>query len=319
MTLPRSHRALVVLALATVYVVWGSTYLAIRIGVQEMPPFLMAGVRFLAAGIPFYFWARSRTPERPTLRMWGNAALVGGLMLVGGNGLVTVAEKTVASSIAALIITTVPLWMVVLDAAFVQHRRIDLRVGLGLLLGFGGVAVLLRPTGAEISTVPVLGGALLLIASFSWAVGSLLSRRAALPRSTSLATAMEMVTAGAAMIGIGFVRGEAAAVDLGGISTSAWAALGYLTVFGSIFALSAYGWLLKHCSAAVVGTYAFVNPIVAVILGAWLADEPVGPTTALAGGLILAAVGLIQWSSRRPRPVEDAPAVRVAPAAGAEG
>lgn len=287
--------------LATVYVVWGSTYLAIKVAIAGIPALLMAGARFLVAGVLLYAWAirrGDRVGDRPTLRQWREAAVLGALMLVGGNGLVTVAEEHIDSGIAALLVGMVPLWMAVLDRALWGARLTRMAV-VGLVIGFVGVAVLVDPTGA---TVHVPSALLVAVGTVSWAYGSLRSRTADLPARPLVATAMEMLTAAALFLVLGAARGEIARLDLGAVTFDSAAAWGYLVVFGSVLAFSAYVWLLRNAPAPVVATYAYVNPVIAVLLGALLLHEAVTPRTLAAGATIVAAVALIVRSRRRPTP-----------------
>ncbi|MBP7148748.1 MAG: drug/metabolite exporter YedA [Acidobacteria bacterium] len=287
-------RAGVLAAFGAVYVIWGSTYLAIRFGIETLPPFLMVGARYLGAGVLMYAWARARGTSRPTPRNWAAAAVIGGLMLLGGNGLVTWSEKTVPSGLAALLVATVPLWMVLLDWARPRGERPAARVFVALALGLAGIAILLGPgelLGAR--DLPWAGALAVVLASFSWAAGSLYSRAAPLPSEPMLATGMEMLAGGALATLVGLALGEGARFDAAAISTRSALALGYLIVFGSLVAFTAYVWLLRVTTPARVATYAYVNPLVAVLLGWALAGEPLGPRTVLAAAVIIAAVVLI--------------------------
>lgn len=309
---PVARLGLILASFAAIYLVWGSTYYVIAVAIETLPPFVMAGARFLAAGLVVFGWARWRGAPRPRASHWVSTGVVGILMLVGGNGLVTWAEQSVPSSIAALLITTVPLWMTMLDGLY-GGRRPRGWTWLGVILGFAGVVVLVRPSGDELGGLPLLGSAALLLASFSWANGSLLSRRLSLPQPASLAVAMEMIVAGAVLLALGSARGEWEGFAWEQVSLRSLLAVIYLIVFGSIIALSAYMYLLRRASAAAVSTYAFVNPLVAVALGWWVAREPITPRVLGAAGLILAAVAVILWAWRRQEqrstPVFDRPDV----------
>lgn len=286
-------RAEVVLAFAAVYVLWGSTYLAIRFGVETLPPFLMAGLRHLTAGALLYGWMRLRGTPRPEPRHWRSAALIGGLLLLGGNGLVTWAEQRVPSGLAALVVASVPIWMTVLDGLQRRERPHGVVV-LGLALGLGGIAFLVAPGRfAGGSHVDPLGAAALLTAALLWAIGSLQSRRVALPASTLLATAMEMIAGGAILLAVAGATREWSGFSLAAVSTKSWLALGYLIVAGSLLGFSAYIFLLGATTPARVSTYAYVNPVVAVFLGWLFAGEAVTPRTILATLVIVAAVALI--------------------------
>ena len=308
-TTAAASRLMLGLAFAAVWIVWGSTYLAIAVAIETLPPLVMAGVRFVVAGVLVLGFVRLRGAVWPSRRQWRSAAIVGALMLLGGNGLVTWAEQTVPSSIAALLITTVPLWMTLLEGSVYGGRKPGPRAWIGLALGFLGVAVLVRPQPEDVAAWPLLGSLALITAAFSWANGSLLSRRLDLPSSPMVAVGAEMLAGGALMALIGIARGELVGFDVGAVSARSMSAWLYLVAFGSIMAFSAYMFLLRHVSATAVSTYAFVNPMVAVLLGWWLADEPVTLRVLGAGGLIVVAVVviLLRPSRRRMVSVADAP------------
>jgi len=297
-------RAAVAAAFAAVYLIWGSTYLAIRFAVATVPPFLMAGTRHLAAGAILYAWARLRGAPRPTARNWKAAAGIGALLLLGGNGLVSWAETRIDSGPAALTVASVPLWMVALSAAAAK-RRPRAAVIAGLATGLGGIALLVLPHRSG-DAVPLFPAAALVVAALSWSVGSLASRRASLPKETLLATAMEAIAGGAALWIAGLAFGEGAALDPRAITAKSVAALAYLVLFGSVVGFSAYVWLLKVAAPERVSTYAFVNPIVAVVLGIALGGEAMTLRIALAGAAVVGAVSLILvvGRSRDPRASE---------------
>ena len=283
----------IVLAFAAVYVLWGSTYLAIRFGVETIPPFLLAGLRHSTAGLLLYAWTRRRGAARPQPKHWRSAVVVGGLMLLGGNGLVTWAEQRVPSGLAALIVASVPIWMTVIDGVQRRERPHGIVV-VGLLLGLGGLAFLLAPGQfAGGSHVDPLGAAALLAAALFWAIGSLHARRAALPSSTLLATSMEMIGGGALLFAAAAATGEWRSFSLAAVSTRSLLSLAYLVVAGSLLGFTAYIFLLGATTPARVSTYAYVNPVVAVLLGWLLAGEAVTPRTLVAAAVIVAAVALI--------------------------
>jgi drug/metabolite transporter (DMT)-like permease len=283
------------IALTTVYVVWGSTYLAIRVAVRTIPPFLMAGVRFLIAGGVLYVWSIRRgdaaaDPIGP--RQWRAAALIGGLLLLGGNGGVVWAERRVASGVAALIIALVPIWMALMVSARGQERM-RFRAIAGLIVGLAGTVLLVRSSETSGGTVSTAGVAVLVFSSISWALGSVLSLTAGLPRRPMVATAMEMICGGALLSLAGLFSGEVARVHLSRISGSSLAGFLYLVVFGSWAAFSAYVWLLQNAPPSLVSTYAYVNPVVAVFLGWLILHEHVTGLTVLSAALIVGAVALI--------------------------
>jgi drug/metabolite transporter (DMT)-like permease len=288
-----ASRGELLLAFAAVYVLWGSTYLAIRIGVETIPPFLLAGVRHLTAGLVLFGWLRLRGTPWPERRHWRAAAIIGGLMLLGGNGLVTWAEQRVPSGLAALIVASVPIWMTLLDG-IQQRERPHGVVILGLALGLGGLAFLVAPGKFAGGThVDPLGALALLSAALFWAVGSLYSRRAKLPASTLLATAMEMIAGGAILLCASALLREWRGFSLAAVSSSSLLALGYLIVAGSLLGFTAYVFLLGATTPARVSTYAYVNPVVAVLLGWAILGEAVTPRTLIAAAIIVASVALI--------------------------
>ena len=291
----RRSPAAVVLALATVYLVWGSTYLAIRVTDRTMPPLLMSSVRFLVAGVALYAFA-SRGRARPTAREWGAAAIVGAALLLLGNGGVAWAETRLDSGFAALIVAIIPLWVAVMDRFFFG-RRLSRTAVLGLLIGFAGVALLVRPGGGA----DALAALTLVVTTSAWAGGSLYARGATLPESPLLAAAMQMLTASVFLGVAGLAMGEASDVHASSFATKPVIAFAYLVVVGSLIAFSAYAWLLKNVRISVVATYAFVNPVVAVALGTVFLAEPIAWTTVIAGAAIVVAVVLIV-TARPPKP-----------------
>ena len=297
--------AKVALGFTSVYLLWGSTYLAIRFAVASLPPFFMAGTRHLIAGALLYALMRLRGAPRPSAANWKSATLLGALLLLGGNGLVSAAEQTVPSGVTALMVAAVPFWMVLLNAAE-QRRAPALPVLAGLLLGVAGLAVLVFPAGGHApGHVDPMGIAMLLAGTFSWGVGSLYAHRAAMPASTFLGIGMEMLVGGLLLSLAGLVTGEGAALQLAAVTPKSLLALGYLVIFGSLLGFSSYVWLLKVTTPARASTYAFVNPVIAVLLGWWFAGETVTPRIALAGGIIVAAVCVILYfgAAAKARPV----------------
>ena len=295
----------IALGFAAVYLLWGSTYLGIRFAVASLPPLFMAGSRHLVAGLLLYSIMRRLGAAKPTLQHWKSAALLGVLLLLGGNGLVSMAEKTVPSGVTALIVAAVPFWMVLLNAAEQRHAPRPF-VLLGLVLGIAGLSVLVLPAGGSAPDhLDPVGVSLLLVATLSWAVGSLYAHRAPLPSSTFLGIAMEMLAGGVALWIASFVSGEGAALHLASVTAKSWLALSYLVVFGSLLGFSSYVWLLKVTTPARASTYAFVNPVIAVLLGWLLAGEALTARIALAGAIIVAAVCLILYFGAARRPAEQ--------------
>lgn len=297
-TSARPDRTLLVVAFLTLYLVWGSTYLAIRFAVETMPPFMMAGLRFLLAGGILYAIVGFRQPLRPSWNHWQNAAVIGFAMFGAANGLVCWAERTVPSGLASLVIATTPLWMVTLETLVFRAARPSWRVLLGLGLGLIGVVVLIGPTAVPSERIDPLGAAALLVACFSWSAASLRSRTLDLPKSPFVTAAMQMLGGGGLLIVVSLLLGEWNDFRWQTITLKSWTAFAYLTVFGSILALSAYTWLLRVCPMSRVSTYAYVNPIVAVLLGTWLGKEQFSSRTGLASVVIVAAVVMIVGGRR---------------------
>jgi drug/metabolite transporter (DMT)-like permease len=285
-------------ALGIVYVVWGSTYLAIRFAIETMPPLLSAGIRFVLAGLILLVVvvaARGWGALRVTRAQATTAAASGVLLLLGGNGLVSVAEQRVDSGLAALLVACIPLWIVVLRAAL--GDRPGLATAGGVVLGFAGVALIFLP--GDSGETDVGYAALCVLAALSWAVGSLLVTRRPVPADPLALTTIEMLAGGAALLVVAPLRGELAGFSVAEVSGKSWLALGYLIVFGSLVAFTAYVWLLGNAPVSLVSTYAYVNPAVAVLLGALLAGERL-TGAALAGGLVvLAAITVVVTAESR--------------------
>jgi len=293
----------VVAAFASIYIIWGSTYLAIRYALESLPPLLMAGARHTLAGALLYAVLRATGTACPQRIHWRSAAIIGALLLLIGNGGVCWAEQTVPSGLAALLVTTVPIWMVLLN----WFRREGVRPGImeigGVVLGLLGVIILIGSENlAGGAPMNRMGAIVLIAASLSWAIGSIYSRHAPLPKSPLMVTAMQMLCGGVLLLLSGAVSGEGARLELENMSLRSLLALGYLTVFGSLVAFSAYVWLLRVSTPAKVSTYAFVNPVVAVALGFVFAGEPLTPRTMVAAAVIVTAVVLITRQRRRTAP-----------------
>ena len=288
-------KAKIWLALIAVYIVWGSTYLAIRFAVQTIPPFIMAGTRFLIPGAILYAWRRLAGDVRPTRQQWRSAAIVGLFLLLGGNGAVTWAEQRVASGVTALIVGSAPLWMVLIDALRPGGERPNWQTTIGVLIGLAGIALLVGPaefSGSQLQ-MDTPGVAMLLLAALLWAVGSLYSRNAQLPSSPLLGTGMEMLAGGAGLYLAGTLTGEWGRLDLAAIAPSSLLGLGYLIAFGSLVGFVAYTWLLRVAPTPLVATYAYVNPLIAIFMGNLLAKEALTPRLIIAALVIVSAVALI--------------------------
>lgn len=288
-----------VLALAIVYVVWGSTYLAIRVAVEGMPPFLMAGLRFLiASGIMLLAGFLTRQ-ARPSGREVASSSLVGLFLLLGGNGLVVWAEQFVTSGLVALLVASVPLWILLMEAVLPGGDRPTRLGSLGVLVGFAGVVALMGPRLATGEHLVLWAEGLVLVGTFMWAVGTLLGRRIPMPRSGVYNSAFQMLAASAGFLLVSIGFGEPFRVVWADVPPQAWGALAYLVIFGSCIAFSAFAWLVQHAKPDLVSTYAYVNPVVAVALGAMLLAEPIDGWVLGGATLIVAAVALVVRGGRR--------------------
>lgn len=302
MTTNPQPRGRIIAAFAAVYIIWGSTYLAIRFAVETTPPFLMAAFRFLVSGVILVSFARMRGVAMPTLSHWKSAAIVGALLLVGGNGAVVWAEQTVPSGITALIVAILPFWIVVLEWVLPGHRRPTRAVVAGLIVGIIGLGILLGPAIANEKSAISLGGAVILIlGSLSWALGSIYAQHAKMP-SPLLTTGMEMLCGGLILVLCSFIFKEPSTFDVHRVSARSMVALLYLTTFGALVAFTAYMYLLDHVQSSLVATYAYVNPVVAVILGWFIAHEPLTVRTLVAAAVIIGAVALITTARSEPEP-----------------
>ena len=283
------------IALLALYIVWGSTYLAIRFSVETIPPLLHAALRFLISGAILYIWRRAAGDPAPTAGNWKSTAIVGTALLLGGNGLVGWAEKTVPSGIAALMIATSPFWLTLFEALRSGGTKPTWQAILGLIVGFGGVFLLIGP--AEITgggeSIDRFGSILLLLAPFFWSLGSIYARGADMPRSTLLSTGMQMLTGAVALFLVSLLKGELSGFSLGMVSTRSWLGLLYLITFGSLVGFVSYGWLLHNAPVSLTSTYAYVNPVVAVFLGSLFADEVLNGRILVAAAIIIGSVVLI--------------------------
>jgi drug/metabolite transporter (DMT)-like permease len=286
-------------ALGIVYVVWGSTYLAIRFAIETLPPLVSAGIRFLVAGLlmlALVVLLRGRSALRATRAQYGTAAASGVLLLLGGNGLVSIGEQKVPSGLAAVLVACVPLWIVAFRV-LLRERPGAVTIA-GMLLGFAGVALIFLPGDGGSGADPAYAG-LIVLASLSWATGSLLVARRPIPPDPLVLTTVEMLAGGAAIMAVAAVRGEFARFAPSAVTARSWLGVGYLIVFGSLVAFTAYVWLLSHAPVSVVSTYAYVNPAVAVLLGALLASERLTGATLVGGLVILAAVAVVVTTEGR--------------------
>lgn len=292
-------------ALLAVYIVWGSTYLAIRFGVETIPPFILAGTRFLIAGAILLIWRRAAGDTFPTPRQWLSTAIAGTLLLLGGNGILSFAEQRVPSGIAALMVGSVPLWMVLIEALRRGGVKPGWRAIVGLLIGFGGIFLLIGPAELIKGTTGFdpLGMGALIVASFLWALGSIYSKSADMPSSSLVSTGAEMLCGSVALFIFAGLTGDWSRLNISAISTPSWLGLGYLIAFGSLIGFVAYGWLLQNAPVSLVATYAYVNPIVAVFLGNLIAQEALTSRTIVAAVIIVGSVVFV--NSARPPKVRD--------------
>ncbi|MFZ0978106.1 MAG: EamA family transporter [Candidatus Acidiferrales bacterium] len=291
-TYRRSWKTLV--AFAIIYFVWGSTFLAIRIGVHEIPPLVMAAIRFLAAGLALYLWMLARGEPSPSARQWTAASLLAIPLFVMDYGLLFWAEQRVPSGVAAVMLGTIPAFMALSEIIFLRTQKLTVRLALALLIGCGGVAVLMNRSLA-LGGAPIdrLGAVALIVASLSWSVSSAFTRKLPLPPSKAMSSGVQMLAGGVFLAIVAGAFGEFRDFHPAAVSRGAWLSLLYLIVFGSIIAFTAYTWLIHHESPTKVGTYAYVNPVVAVILGYFLGGEALGLRTILGALCILVSVVVI--------------------------
>ena len=293
MTSTRPSRALIILAFAAVYIIWGSTYLGIRLAIQTLPPFLMAAMRFLiAGGILFIVSIFNGARFHQSFANWRRALLIGALWLLCGNGGVTWAEKYVASSLAALLVATEPLWVVIFNWAL-SHRRPNARVLLGIFVGLAGVALLVSDGLGQSEKTGLISAGVVLLSSLAWASGSVYSNRNPIDAPTSMASGMQMLAGGGWLFLLALVTGDVKRLNLEHASWTSIGAFAYLTIFGSLVVFTAYSWLLKNVTPARAATYAYVNPVVAVLLGWSIAAEPLTSKMILAAAIIVGSVVLI--------------------------
>ena len=281
----------ILLAFAIIYFVWGSTFLAIRVGVREVPPFLFAAMRFTVAGIFLYAWMRLSGTPAPSRREWTAATFLGALIFLLDYGCLFWAEQRVPSGIAAVVLATIPVFITLLEIIFLRTQRLTVRLGVALVVGLCGVAILMNHS-FSLGEVPInrAGALALLIAAFTWSVATILSRRVSLPASKPMSAAAQMLAGGIQLFVLAALSGEFSGFHAQAVSRTVWFSLIYLIIAGSIMGFTAYVWLLHHESPTKVGTYAYVNPVVAVALGYFIGNEAVGPRTLLGTLLILISV-----------------------------
>ena len=289
----------ILLAFGIIYVVWGSTFLAIRIGVHEVPPFLLAAVRFFTAGLVLYAWLRLKGTPAPNRREWVSASALGALIFLFDYGCLFWAEQRVPSGVTAVVLAIIPAFIALLEIIFLHTQKLTLRLGLALAVGIVGVAVLMNRS-FSLSEAPIdrAGALALLVASATWAVATILPRRLPLPESKAMSAAAQMVTGGAMLFVLAAVSREFAGFHVQAVSRSAWFALIYLIIAGSIVGFTAYVWLLHYESPTKVGTYAYVNPVVAVCLGYFFGGESIGARTLLGTLLVLVSVVTITTTKK---------------------
>ena len=302
------------LAFGIIYFVWGATFFAIRVGVREVPPLLFCAMRFVAAGLLVYLWATAKKEQQPTARQWLSAFLLAFLIFVVDYGFLFWAEQRVPSGVAAVILATIPAFMALSEIVILRTQRLTARLSVALLAGIAGVAVLMSRSidlgklgklgGAQIDTAGAVG---LIIGAISWSIASALARKLPLPASKVMSSGAQMLAGGAMLVAVSAARGEWRGFHLLAVSGTAWIALVYLVFAGSIAGFTAYVWLLHHESPTKVGTYAYVNPVVAVIIGYFLGGEPLGARTVLGGIFVLASVVTItSMRVKTPAVAEDA-------------
>ena len=283
-------------ALIALYIVWGSTYLAIRFAVETIPPYLHSGIRFLISGTILLIWRRMAGDPTPTKRQWISTGIVGIALLLGGNGLVGWAEQRVPSGIAALMVSMSPMWLVLFEALRPGGVKPSWRGIVGLLIGFSGVFLLIGPenfNGSSVTQFDTLGTIALLIAALIWSIGSIYSKTADMPKSSLQSTGMEMIVGSLALFIVSAGSGELNGFHFASVSMRSWLGLTYLIFIGSLVGFVSYGWLLHNAPISLMSTYAYVNPVVAVFLGSWLASETITPRILLAAVIIIGSVIVI--------------------------
>ena len=302
----KAHTWKVLVAFAIIYFVWGSTFLAIRVGVREVPPFLLAGMRFLIAGVVLFLWMRLKGTPTPSLREWSSASLLAILIFVFDYGLLFWAEKRVPSGIAAVMMAMIPVFMALSEIFILRTQRLTARLAAALLVGIAGVAVLVsRSFSFGEAPIETSGAIALLFASVSWSVASALTRKLPLPAAKTMSSGIQMLAGGVFLTLVAAVLGEFRGFHVQAVSREAWLSLAYLIVAGSIIGFTAYVWLIHHESPTKVGTYAYVNPVVAVVIGYFLGGEAIGPRTILGTVFVLVSVIVITTTAKSQRVMES--------------
>ena len=296
----RPARWKILFAFCIIYFVWGSTFLGIRVGVREVPPFLLAGIRFTFAGLVLYAWMRLKGTPAPTRKEWKGAFFLGTLMFLIDYGSLFWAEQRVPSGIAAVILASIPLFITLLEIIFLRTQRLTVRLAVGLLVGILGVSILMAKS-ISLGEAPLdrRGAAAILVAAMGWSVGTILTRKLTLPASKAMSAAAQMLLGGLQLLALTVLSGELAGFHLLKVSPTAWFALAYLIVFGSLIGFTAYVWLLHYESPTLVGTYAYVNPVVAVAVGHFVGGEAIGLRTILGSVFVLASVLMITMMSSK--------------------
>jgi drug/metabolite transporter (DMT)-like permease len=295
----------VLVAFAIIYFVWGSTFLAIRVGVREVPPFLLAGMRFLIAGVVLFLWMRFKGTPTPLLREWSSASLLAILIFVFDYGLLFWAEKRVPSGIAAVMMAMIPAFMALSEIFILRTQRLTMRLAFALLVGMAGVAVLVsRSLSFGEAPIETSGPIALVVASVSWSVASALTRKLPLPAAKTMSSGGQMLAGGVFLTLAAAVLGEFRGFHIQAVSRAAWLSLGYLIVAGSIIGFTAYVWLIHHESPTKVGTYAYVNPVIAVLVGYFLGGETIGPRTIMGTLFVLVSVIVITTTPKPQQVIE---------------
>ena len=294
----KQNIVLLITAFAAVYIFWGSTYLAIKYAIETLPTFLMAGMRFTIAGVILMMWARfAKDYERPKAAHWKTSFIVGTLLLLGGNGGVVFAERYISSSLAALLIATEPFWIVILSWLWLKGARPNLKAALGLAIGFFGVWLLINGQNnggaANVSSMQFWGILAVIGATMAWATGSIYGLRSPVPKSSIQTSGMQMFSGGLVLLFVSLISGEMSGFNISSVSSNSWFGLVYLIIFGSLIGFTAYSWLLKNAQPAMVATYAYINPIIAVFLGWLIAGESFTTQMLIGAGVIVSSVVLI--------------------------